>query len=169
MLILDLIIKKIIEMSFLFCSFFPQQIPVSLHKLVSDRIMNIIKGKDPNMATGLQIFLFLYSSGVCVTTLVEIPFHDWRTLPSFLQSLFTTGSTYCTRVSTKAYSENAQKNTKEELWSLIRTIHENPTFSSKEKRRLLGQFYKGHPEIFVQYFGNRLSSVNMLLQWYLLV
>lgn len=87
----------------------------------------------------------------------------------FLRSLFTAGSAYCTRLSAKAYSENAQKTTKEELWSLLRAIHENPKLSSKEKRRLMGQFYKGHPEIFVQYFGNRLSTVNMLLQWYLLV
>uniref|UniRef100_A0A8C9YMK2 DEP domain-containing protein 7 n=1 Tax=Sander lucioperca TaxID=283035 RepID=A0A8C9YMK2_SANLU len=93
------------------------KIPVSLHKMVSDRIMNIVKGKDPDV---------------------------------------TTGPTYCTRVSGKAYSENAQKNTKEELWSLLRTIHENPKLSPKEKRRLLGQFYKGHPEIFVQYFGNKI-------------
>ncbi|XP_053175454.1 DEP domain-containing protein 7 [Scomber japonicus] len=100
------------------------KIPVSLHKMVSDRIMIIVKGKDPDTITG---------------------------------------STYCTRVSASAYSENAQKTTKEELWSLLRRIHENPKLSSKEKRRLLGQFYKGHPEIFVQYFGNRLSSVNTLL------
>lgn len=31
------------------------QIPVSLHKMVSDRITNIVKGKDPDMLTGLQI------------------------------------------------------------------------------------------------------------------
>lgn len=79
------------------------------------------------------------------------------------------GSTYCTRISAKAYSENAQKYTREELWSLLRTIHESPKLPAKEKRRLLEQFYKGHPEIFVQYFGNRLSTINMLLQWYLLV
>lgn len=157
MLTLGLQIKKITEI-LLF-----QQIPVSLHKLVSDRIVNIIKGKDPNTTTGLQIFLALHSFAVLVITGRN------SELSSFLQLLLTAGSTYCTRVSTKAYSENAQKNTKEELWSLIQTIHENSSLSSKEKRRLLGQFYKGHPEIFVQYFGNRLSSVNMLLQWYLLV
>uniref|UniRef100_A0A3B4VF04 DEP domain-containing protein 7 n=1 Tax=Seriola dumerili TaxID=41447 RepID=A0A3B4VF04_SERDU len=100
------------------------KIPVSLHKMVSDRIVNIVKGKDPDMIT----------------------------------------STFCTRLSAKAYSENAQKTTKEELWSLLRTVHEDPKLSAREKRRLLGQFYKGHPEIFVQYFGNRLSSINMLLQ-----
>ncbi|KAI4830391.1 hypothetical protein KUCAC02_002022 [Chaenocephalus aceratus] len=100
------------------------KIPVSLHKMVSDRIINIVKGKDPEV---------------------------------------TTGSSHCTRVSAMAYSENAQKTTKEELWSLLRTVHENPKLSSKEKRRLLGQFYKGHPELFVQYFGNRLAN-HVLLQ-----
>ncbi|XP_068169793.1 DEP domain-containing protein 7 [Antennarius striatus] len=101
------------------------KIPVLLHKMVSERITNIVKGKDPNLITG---------------------------------------STYCMRVSSKAYEENTQKTTKEELWSLLQTIQENPKLSAKEKKRLLGQFYKGHPDIFVQYFGNRLSSINVLLQ-----
>ncbi|XP_077418961.1 DEP domain-containing protein 7 isoform X2 [Vanacampus margaritifer] len=101
------------------------KVPVSLHKMVSDRLKNIVKGKDADMITG---------------------------------------STYCTRQSAKAYSENGEKHTKEELWSLLRTIHENPNLPGKERRRLLAQFYKGHPDIFVQYFGNKLSSMNMLLQ-----
>lgn len=101
------------------------KIPVSLHKMVSDRITNIVKGKDPDMLTG---------------------------------------SAYSTRVSTEVYSQNTRKTTKEELVSLLRTVHESPTLSDKEKRRMLGQFYKGHPEIFVQYFGNKLSTINMLLQ-----
>uniref|UniRef100_I3JDP8 DEP domain-containing protein 7 n=1 Tax=Oreochromis niloticus TaxID=8128 RepID=I3JDP8_ORENI len=90
------------------------KIPVSLHKMVSDRITNIVKGKDPDI--------------------------------------------------TEVYSQNTRKTTKEELVSLLRTVHESPTLSDKEKRRMLGQFYKGHPEIFVQYFGNKLSTINMLLQ-----
>ncbi|XP_028298799.1 DEP domain-containing protein 7 [Gouania willdenowi] len=101
------------------------KIPASLHEMVSDRIRNMIKGKDPDMITGL---------------------------------------TYCTQVNTKAYSENAPKTTRRELLSLLRTIYENPKLSTKEKRRLLGQFYKSNPEIFVQYFGSRLSTVNTLLQ-----
>ncbi|KAM9817298.1 DEP domain-containing protein 7 [Neosynchiropus ocellatus] len=100
------------------------KIPVSLHKMVSDRIINIVKGQDTSTITG---------------------------------------ASYCTRLSAKAYSENAQKNTKEELWSLLRTIHENPKLPAKEKKRLLGQFYKGHPEIFVQYFGSKLTTMNTLL------
>ncbi|CAG5854708.1 unnamed protein product [Menidia menidia] len=99
--------------------------PVSLQKMVSDRIINIMNGKDPGAIAG---------------------------------------STYCTRVTAKDCSENAKKTTKDELLSLLRTVHENPKLSTKEKRRLLGQFYKGHPEIFVQYFGDRLSSINMLLR-----
>lgn len=54
--------------------------------------------------------------------------------------------------------QTVEKTTKEELVTLLRTIHENPKLSVKEKRRLLGQFYRGHPEIFVQYFGNQISS-----------
>ncbi|XP_041850506.1 DEP domain-containing protein 7 [Melanotaenia boesemani] len=101
------------------------KIPASLHKMVCDRIINIVNGKDPDAITG---------------------------------------TTYCARVSAKVCSENAEKTTKEELLSLLRTVHENPKLSNKEKRRLLGQFYKGHPEIFVQYFGNRLSTINLLLR-----
>ncbi|XP_066556588.1 DEP domain-containing protein 7 isoform X2 [Amia ocellicauda] len=69
------------------------------------------------------------------------------------------GSTFCQRVSSQDYSESAKKTTKEELWALLRTIHENPKLSTKEKKRLLGQFYKSHPDIFIQYFGNRTSNI----------
>ncbi|KAL1007716.1 hypothetical protein UPYG_G00090630 [Umbra pygmaea] len=99
------------------------KIPASLHKLVSDRLTNIVKGKDPEVLTD---------------------------------------STYCTRISGKAYEENRQKTTKEELWSLLKKIHENSKLSNKEKTRLLGQFYKGHPDIFVQYFGSSFGSDDML-------
>lgn len=95
------------------------KIPVTLHKLVSERVTSIIKGTDPDLITG---------------------------------------TTYCRRITGKDYIETVQKTTREELWTLLKTIHENSKFSVKEKRRLLGQFYKGHPEIFVQYFGNRISS-----------
>lgn len=101
------------------------KIPLTLHKLVTDKIANIIKGQDPDNMSA---------------------------------------TTYCNRVSLEAYSENAQKNTKEELLSLLQTIHENQHLSANEKKRLLGQFYKGHPEIFVQYFGNKLSAENALLR-----
>ncbi|XP_066540286.1 DEP domain-containing protein 7 isoform X2 [Hoplias malabaricus] len=95
------------------------KIPVSLHKLVGDKLASIIKGKDPDIIMG---------------------------------------TTYCRRITRGAYLETVQKTTREELWALLRTIHENRRLSVKEKRRLLGQFYRGHPEIFVQYFGKQISS-----------
>ncbi|KAJ7994710.1 hypothetical protein DPEC_G00252310 [Dallia pectoralis] len=99
------------------------KIPGSLHKLVRDRLTNIVNGKDSEVLTDI---------------------------------------TYCQRISGKAYAENKQQTTKKELWSLLKTIHENPKLSSKEKQRLLGQFYKGHPDIFVQYFGSRFGCDDML-------
>lgn len=101
------------------------KVPLTLHKLVTDKIENIIKGKNQDNMSG---------------------------------------TTYCNRVTPETYAENAQKNTKEELLSLLQTIYENHHLSSNEKKRLLGQFYKGHPEIFVQYFGNKLSAENTLLR-----
>lgn len=144
-----------------FVPIFPKQIPVSLHKLVSDRIMSIMKGNDPNVTAGLPIVLSLHVAFVFAVALAAVPLKVPGNSP--VLCLYA-GSAYCTRVTAKAYSENAQKCTKEELWSLLRTIHESPKLAAKEKRRLLEQFYKGHPEIFVQYFGNRLSTINMLLQ-----
>ena len=46
------------------------------------------------------------------------------------------------------------------LWDLLKTIHEDPKLSAKERRRLLGQFYQAHPVIFKQYFGD--SAVDVL-------
>ncbi|XP_062405186.1 DEP domain-containing protein 7 [Sardina pilchardus] len=98
------------------------KIPVSLHKLVSDKLANIIRKKDPDVVTG----------------------------PS-----------YCRRISGQTYAETIKKTTRDELWALLRTIHENSKLSVKEKKRLLGQFYRGHPEVFVEYFGSRLSTVDL--------
>ncbi|MGH0154912.1 UNVERIFIED_CONTAM: hypothetical protein FKN15_037553 [Acipenser sinensis] len=70
-----------------------------------------------------------------------------------------TGYTFCQRLSSQEYSSTAQKTTKDELWTLLRTIHENPKLSTKEKKRLLGQFYKSHPDVFMQYFGDCASTV----------
>ncbi|KAJ8413006.1 hypothetical protein AAFF_G00105880 [Aldrovandia affinis] len=94
------------------------KIPGSLHKLVGDKLQNIMNGKDPDDIAG----------------------------PAF-----------CQRVTGKACRDSAQKTTEDELWALLKTIQENPMLSAKEKKRLLGQFYKAHPEIFVQYLGTRIS------------
>ncbi|XP_064784967.1 DEP domain-containing protein 7-like [Oncorhynchus masou masou] len=72
-----------------------------------------------------------------------------------------TGSTFCQQVSTKAYTDCTQRTTQEALLVLLRNINEDPKHSAKERKRLLRQFYQGHPEIFVQYFGDSVSAVGV--------
>ncbi|XP_069821890.1 DEP domain-containing protein 7 [Dendropsophus ebraccatus] len=72
-----------------------------------------------------------------------------------------TGYTFCQRVDKSEFDRTAQKTTRTELWTLLKTIYENTKLSPKEKKRLLGQFYKSHPDIFIQFFGDRVSTVYM--------
>ncbi|XP_062849602.1 DEP domain-containing protein 7 isoform X2 [Trichomycterus rosablanca] len=97
------------------------KIPGSLHKLVSDKLDDIVKKKDPNMQS----------------------------------------TAFCQQISSNEYSDTVKDLTKNELFVLLRNIDENTKYSVKEKRRLLTQFYKGHPEIFAQYFGSRLSTISL--------
>ncbi|KAI4825750.1 hypothetical protein KUCAC02_021420 [Chaenocephalus aceratus] len=65
------------------------------------------------------------------------------------------GFTFCQQVST-----DSKEITNQALWTLLNSIHQDPKFSAKEKKRLLGQFYQAHPDIFNKYFGE--SAVNVL-------
>ncbi|XP_056095206.1 DEP domain-containing protein 7 [Rhinichthys klamathensis goyatoka] len=98
------------------------KIPGSLHKLVSEKLDDIMKQSD--------------------STSTDTPI--------------------CQRVARDAYTETIKNETKNELYSLLKNIDENTKYSLKEKNRLLAQFYKGHPDIFTQYFGSRLSTLNLL-------
>ncbi|KAM8938691.1 DEP domain-containing protein 7 isoform 2-T2 [Pelodytes ibericus] len=70
-----------------------------------------------------------------------------------------TGYVFCQRVDKAEFDSAVQQTTRSELWALLKTIYENSKLSPKEKKRLLGQFYKSHPDIFIQYFGDRVKSV----------
>ncbi|KAK9952050.1 hypothetical protein ABG768_017910 [Culter alburnus] len=96
------------------------KIPGSLHKLVSEKLDDIVKHRD------------------------------------------STGTPLCQRLPRDAYTKTIKDMTKSELYSLLKNIDENTKYSLKEKKRLLAQFYKGHPDIFTQYFGSRLSTLNLL-------
>ncbi|XP_076589855.1 DEP domain-containing protein 7-like [Chaetodon auriga] len=71
-----------------------------------------------------------------------------------------TGSTFCQQLSSRTYTHSAKNTTNQELWALLNSIHLDTKISSKERKRLLGQFYQAHPEIFNQYFGE--SAVGVL-------
>uniref|UniRef100_A0A8C5QSW4 DEP domain-containing protein 7 n=1 Tax=Leptobrachium leishanense TaxID=445787 RepID=A0A8C5QSW4_9ANUR len=96
------------------------KIPGTLHKMVSDKLVAIHQGRDPDKDTGY---------------------------------------TYCQKVDKTELASTVQSTTKAELWALLKTIHENSRLSPKEKKRLLGQFYKSHPDIFINYFGDRVRTV----------
>ncbi|KAM5247004.1 DEP domain-containing protein 7 [Ctenodactylus gundi] len=65
-----------------------------------------------------------------------------------------TGYIFCQRIDPSDYSTSTQKTSKDELLNLLKTIDEDSKLSAKEKKKLLGQFYKSHPNIFIEYFGN---------------
>ncbi|XP_070687438.1 DEP domain-containing protein 7-like [Pempheris klunzingeri] len=71
-----------------------------------------------------------------------------------------TGSTFCQQVSSRTYADSTKKTTNQELWALLNSIHLDTKLPAKERKRLLGQFYQAHPEIFNQYFGE--SAVGVL-------
>ncbi|XP_072529899.1 DEP domain-containing protein 7 [Salminus brasiliensis] len=97
------------------------KIPGSLHKLVSDKLEDILKKRDPS----------------------------------------TNNYVFCQQISSNLYDDTVKELTKSELLVLLRNIDENPKYSTKEKNRLLAQFYKGHPDIFAQYFGSRLGTISL--------
>ncbi|KAF7654595.1 hypothetical protein LDENG_00067320 [Lucifuga dentata] len=71
-----------------------------------------------------------------------------------------TGSVFCQQISSRTCTNSTKKTTDQELWALLSNIHLDPKISAKERKRLLGQFYQAHPEIFNQYFGE--SAVGVL-------
>ncbi|XP_070763986.1 DEP domain-containing protein 7-like [Enoplosus armatus] len=70
-----------------------------------------------------------------------------------------TGSTFCQQVSSRSCADSTKKTTNQELWALLNSIHLDAKISAKERKRLLGQFYQAHPEIFNQYYGESAAGV----------
>ncbi|XP_069571304.1 DEP domain-containing protein 7-like [Brachyistius frenatus] len=70
-----------------------------------------------------------------------------------------TGSTFCQQVPSGTYADSSKTTTKQELWSLLNSIHLDAKTPAKERKRLLRQFHQAHPEIFNQYFGDSAISV----------
>ncbi|XP_007885958.2 DEP domain-containing protein 7 [Callorhinchus milii] len=89
------------------------KIPGTLHKMVSEKLMVIQRGGDPE---------------------------------------YDAGYTFCERLDGEAYESNMRSTTRAELLLLIKSIDENARLSTKEKKKILNQFNKSHPAIFIQYF-----------------
>lgn len=70
-----------------------------------------------------------------------------------------TAYTFCQQVPKRMYVSCTKITTNKELWKLLDSIHGNLRISSKERKRLLGQFYQAHPEVFHQYFGDSAATI----------
>ncbi|KAM7413986.1 hypothetical protein PAMA_019010 [Pampus argenteus] len=70
-----------------------------------------------------------------------------------------TGLALCQQVSSRTYIDSTKTTTNQELWILLNSINLDDKISTKERKRLLRQFYQAHPEIFNQYFGDSAVSV----------
>ncbi|XP_029908588.1 DEP domain-containing protein 7-like isoform X2 [Myripristis murdjan] len=69
------------------------------------------------------------------------------------------GLTFCQQVSSGTLAGFSKTTTNQELRALLQSIHLDPKISAKQRKRLLGQFYQAHPEIFHQYWGDSAVSV----------
>ncbi|KAJ0069540.1 hypothetical protein NL108_008489 [Boleophthalmus pectinirostris] len=124
------------------------KIPGALHKQVSDKLVHLVQGKQVD-ETGKYKNFFAYSIPNYCFCLLLIVTH-----------FYSADSTFCLQVSKRTYVDSTKTTTNDELWKLLDNIHCNIKISSKEKKRLLGQFYQAHPEVFNQYFGD--SAVTIL-------
>ncbi|XP_051885273.1 DEP domain-containing protein 7 isoform X2 [Pristis pectinata] len=95
------------------------KVPAMLHKMVSEKLMLIQSGRDPD---------------------------------------FSTGHSFCERLSVSACESIMRKTTRDELLLLLKTIDENKQLPAKEKKKVLTQFSKSHPAIFIQYFFDPLRK-----------
>ncbi|KAM4712420.1 DEP domain-containing protein 4 [Anableps anableps] len=88
-------------------------------------------------------------------TLIEAVRRTLRTLqqgkdPDSVASAFT----FCQRVSPQEYEDQRDATTLESLRQLLRDISSNQSMAAKEKRKLLKEFEKHHPVVFLQHFSS---------------
>ncbi|XP_043564698.1 DEP domain-containing protein 4 isoform X2 [Chiloscyllium plagiosum] len=64
------------------------------------------------------------------------------------------GFTFCQHVTQKEFEEQKDKTTMDQLKQLVQEISQNSNTSAKERNRLLEEFQKQHPSVFVQRYSN---------------
>ncbi|XP_008398790.1 DEP domain-containing protein 4 isoform X2 [Poecilia reticulata] len=88
-------------------------------------------------------------------TLIEAVRRTLRTLqqgkdPDSVASAFT----FCQRVTPQEYEDQRDATTLESLRQLLRDISSNANMAAKQKRKLLKEFEKHHPVVFLQHFSS---------------
>ncbi|XP_023205668.1 DEP domain-containing protein 4 [Xiphophorus maculatus] len=105
----------------------------------------------------LVLFLMDYHAELFKTpaTLTEAVRRTLRTLqqgkdPDSVASAFT----FCQRVTPQEYEDQRDATTLESLRQLLRDISSNTNMTAKQKRKLLKEFEKHHPVVFLQHFSS---------------
>lgn len=68
--------------------------------------------------------------------------------------LFVAAFTFCQQVTSQEYEDQREATTLESLKQLLHNISSSKSMSVKDKRRLLKEFEKHHPVVFLQHFSS---------------
>lgn len=73
---------------------------------------------------------------------------------SLISNLLVVAFTFCQQITPQEYEDQREATTLESLKLLLRDISGNKNLPVKEKRRLLKEFEKHHPVVFLQHFSS---------------
>lgn len=69
--------------------------------------------------------------------------------------------TFCQQVTPQEYEDQREATTLESLKQLLRDISSSKTIPVKERRRLLKEFEKHHPVVFLQHFSSTFWNIQL--------
>uniref|UniRef100_A0A3P9MW84 DEP domain-containing protein n=1 Tax=Poecilia reticulata TaxID=8081 RepID=A0A3P9MW84_POERE len=87
-------------------------------------------------------------------TLIEAVRRTLRTLQQGKDPDSVASFTFCQRVTPQEYEDQRDATTLESLRQLLRDISSNANMAAKQKRKLLKEFEKHHPVVFLQHFSS---------------
>ncbi|KAG7456234.1 hypothetical protein MATL_G00249520 [Megalops atlanticus] len=140
---------------------------IRLHKQADNRVTvcrtflkAIVQNNALTRAQGEQLVLFLMDSQPQLfktpTSLIEAVRKKLQSLQEGGDLDTTATFSFCQRVTVQQYEDQREKATLESLEQLIRAISLNASLPLKEKRRLMKDFQKHHPVVFLQHFSSTL-------------
>ncbi|MGH0173649.1 UNVERIFIED_CONTAM: hypothetical protein FKN15_065740 [Acipenser sinensis] len=118
----------------------------------------IVQNKSLSKTQTDQLAMFLMDNH---TELFKTPIHLIETVRTKLHSLqhgrdpdTITTFTYCQQLTLEQYEEQREQATFKQLQELIQEISQNASIPAKERKRLMKEFQKQHPVVFLQHFSN---------------
>ncbi|XP_067906231.1 DEP domain-containing protein 4 isoform X3 [Heterodontus francisci] len=118
----------------------------------------IVQSKSLSKAQSEELVIFLMDNHTDVFKIPSSLLQMVRKRLLFLQEGgdpdAATGFTFCQHVTQEEFEEQKNKTTIDQLQQLVQDISQNSNISVKERNRLLREFQKHHPLVFLQHFSN---------------